>query len=60
MNIELIFILVLALGVLILLGVVLHMAKTIERLHQYIGELERDYRTANNQLMKYDNQTDNR
>ena len=41
----------LGLFVFILMGVALHLAKTIEQLRQYISELERDYRKANKKLM---------
>ena len=50
MTIELILIILLAVLVFILMGVALHMAKTIEQLRQYISELERDYRKANAML----------
>ena len=47
MTPELFFIILLALFVIILMGVALHLAKTIEQLRQYIGELERDIRQMN-------------
>jgi len=50
MTIELILIILLAVFVFILMGVALHLAKTIEQLRQYISELERDYRIANAML----------
>lgn len=59
MTTELILIILLGLFVFILIGVALHMAKTIEQMHQYIGELERDYRIANDKLMEYDSAADN-
>lgn len=46
MTIELFFIILLCLFVFILLGVALHLARTIEQMRQYIGELERDLRSA--------------
>lgn len=46
MTIELILIILLAVFVFILMGVALHLAKTIEQLRQYISKLERDYRIA--------------
>ena len=49
MNIELILIILLGIFVIILIGVALNMAKTIEQMHQYIGELERDKRIAKRQ-----------
>ena len=53
MNIELILIILLGVFVLILMGVALHMAKTIEQLHQYISKLERDMRLTNIKLMEH-------
>ena len=50
MTPELILIILLAVFVFILMGVALHLAKTIEQLRQYISELERDYRIANAML----------
>ena len=58
MNIELILIILLGLFVCVLIGVALHLAKTIEQMHQYIGELERDYRIANDKLMGHDSTAD--
>ena len=60
MTPELILIILLAVFVLILIGVALHMARTIEQMHQYIGELERDMRLANIKLMEnhYDTAAD--
>lgn len=49
MTIELILIILLGLFVIILIGVALHLAKTIEQMHQYISELERDKRIAKRQ-----------
>jgi predicted Holliday junction resolvase-like endonuclease len=46
MTIELILVILLGLFVFILIGVALHLAKTIEQLRQYISELERDLRSA--------------
>lgn len=46
MNTELIFIILLAVLLFIATGTALHMAKTIEQLHQYISELERDMRNT--------------
>jgi predicted PurR-regulated permease PerM len=46
MTIELILIILLCLFVGILLGVALHLARTIEQMRQYITELERDYSNA--------------
>ena len=57
MNIELILIIILALFVFVL-GVALHLARTIEQLRQYISELERDDRKANNKLNEYDSTAD--
>ena len=59
MDVKLILIILLAVFVFILIGVALHLAKTIEQMHQYIGELERDYRIANDKLMGYDSAADN-
>lgn len=58
MNTELILIIILALFVFVLMGVALHLAKTIEQLRQYISELERDYKKANNKLNGYDSTAD--
>lgn len=58
MTTELILIIILALFVFVLMGVALHLAKTIEQLRQYISELERDYRKANNKLNEYDSAAD--
>jgi predicted Holliday junction resolvase-like endonuclease len=57
MNIELILIIILTVFVFILLGVALHLARTIEQLRQYISELERDYRIANKKLSKRNDST---
>lgn len=59
MDVKLILIILLGVFVFILIGVALHMAKTIEQLRQYISELERDYRIANDKLMGYDSAADN-
>ena len=58
MDVKLILIILLTVFVFILIGVALHLAKTIEQMHQYIGELERDYRIANDKLMGYDSTAD--
>ena len=58
MTIELILIILLGVFVFILIGVALHLARTIERQRQYIGELERDYRIANDKLMGHDSAAD--
>lgn len=61
MDVKLILIILLAVFVFILIGVALHMARTIEQMHhQYIGELERDMRLANIKLMEsyYDTAAD--
>jgi len=58
MTIELILIILLGLFVFVLIGIALHLAKTIEQLRQYIGELERDYRRANDKLIGYDSTAD--
>lgn len=58
MNTELILIIILALFVFVLMGVALHLARTIEQLRQYISELERDYRKANHKLNEYDSAAD--
>jgi hypothetical protein len=58
MNIELILIILLGILLFAFMGIALHMAKTIEQLRQYIGELERDYRIANDKLMGYDSTAD--
>lgn len=55
MEVVLILIILLAVFVFILMGVALHMAKTIEQLHQYISELERDMKRMNNQLFRVTN-----
>lgn len=55
MEAALILIILLAVFVFILMGVALHMAKTIEQLHQYISELERDMKRMNNQLFRATN-----
>lgn len=49
MTTELILIILLGLFVIILIGVALHLAKTIEQLRQYISKLERDYRIKKRQ-----------
>jgi hypothetical protein len=49
MNIELILIILLGLFVCVLIGVALHLARTIERQRQYISELERDMHIAKRQ-----------
>jgi len=53
MDVKLILIILLGVFVFILIGVALHPAKTIEQMHQYIGELERDMRLANIKLMEH-------
>lgn len=58
MTIELILIILLGVLLFAFIGVALHLAKTIEQLRQYISELERDYRIANNKLMGYDTAAD--
>lgn len=58
MTIEQIFIILLGVLLFAFMGVALHLAKTIEQLRQYIDELERDYRKANDKLMKYDSTAD--
>ena len=58
MDIELILIILLGILLFAFMGIALHMAKTIEQLRQYIGELERDYRIANDKLMGYDSTAD--
>lgn len=58
MDIELILIILLGILLFAFIGVALHLAKTIEQLRQYISELERDYRIANNKLMGYDSAAD--
>ena len=58
MNIELILIILLGILLFAFMGIALHLAKTIEQLRQYIGELERDYRIANDKLMGYDSTAD--
>ena len=50
MTIELLLIILLAVFVFILMGVALHLAKTIKKQNDYISELERDYRIANAML----------
>ena len=59
MTIELILIILLGILLFAFMGIALHLAKTIEQLRQYIGELERDYRIANDKLMGYDSAADN-
>lgn len=59
MTIELILIILLGILLFAFMGIALHLAKTIEQLRQYIGELERDYRIANDKLMGYDSTADN-
>lgn len=46
MTIELFLIILLAILLFAFMGIALHMANTIRQLHQYIGELERDLRSA--------------
>ena len=46
MNIELILIILLGILLFAFMGIALHMANTIRQLRQYIGELERDLRSA--------------
>lgn len=58
MTIELILIILLGILLFAFMGIALHLAKTIEQLRQYIGELERDYRKANDKLMGYDSTAD--
>lgn len=58
MTTELILIILLAVLLFIAIGTALHLAKTIEQLRQYIRELERDYRIANDKLMGYDSTAD--
>lgn len=60
MDVKLILIILLGVFVFILIGVALHLAKAIEQMHQYIGELERDIRMANLKLMEsyYDTAAD--
>ena len=50
MTTELIFIIPLAVLLFVAMGVALHQARTIEQLRQYISELERDLRQANEVL----------
>lgn len=50
MTIYYIIIAILSLFVFALMGAVLHLAGTIRNMYQYIGELERDYRIANEML----------
>jgi|GEM_PF-3360993 len=57
MTIELFFIILLCLFVFILLGVALHMARTIEQMRQYITELERDYSNAVGLITKLTDKT---
>ena len=58
MTTELILIILLGILLSAFMGVALHLAKTIEQLRQYISELERDYRIANDKLMGYDTAAD--
>ena len=58
MNIELILIILLGILLFAFMGMALHLARANERLRQYIGELERDYRIANDKLMGYDSTAD--
>lgn len=46
MTIELILIILLGILMFIFMGISLHLAKTNEQMRQYIGELERDLKTA--------------
>lgn len=50
MTTELIFIIILAVFVFVLIGVALHLAKTIEQQRRHIGELKRDLKKANELL----------
>lgn len=50
MTTELIFIILLAVLLFVAMGTALHLARTIEQLRQYISELERDLRQANEVL----------
>ena len=52
MTTELIFIIILAVFVFVLMGVALHLARTIEQLRQYISELERDLKEYNIKSIK--------
>ena len=58
MTIELILIILMGILLFAFMGIALHLARTIEQLRQYIGELERDYRIANDKLMGYDSTKD--
>lgn len=50
MATELIFIILLVVLLFVAMGTALHLTKTIEQLRQYISELERDLRQANEVL----------
>ena len=58
MDVKLILIILLGILLFAFMGIALHMANTIRQLRQYIGELERDYRIANDKLMGYDSTAD--
>lgn len=52
MTTELFFIIILAVFVFVLIGVNLHLARTIEQLRQYISELERALKEYNIKSIK--------
>lgn len=52
MIIELLFIILLGIMLFVAVGVILHLARTIEQLRQYIGELERDLDAARRRIIK--------
>ena len=58
MSIELILIILLGVLLFAFMGIALHMARTIERQRQYISELERDNRIANDKPMDHDSAAD--
>lgn len=60
MDVKLILIILLGILLFAFMGIALHLARTIEQLRQYIGELERDMRLANIKLMEsyYDTAAD--
>lgn len=58
MTIELILIILLGVLLFAATGAALHLARTIERQRQYISELERDMRIANDKLMDHDTAAD--
>lgn len=58
MTIVIIFVLLIGLLLVAFMGIALHLARTIEMLRQYISELERDMRIANDKLMGYDSAAD--